>query len=203
MPLSNFIAGQFAKPTGIAGRVVTSVMNGQNRPMYHETAQRLSLSGSNNILDIGCGNGYMLNMLASQHNGTFSGIDISESILRAASRRNRSFIRAGQMSFTLAHAAELPFDDAAFDRAYTVNTVYFWEDLDKTMAEIRRVLRPQGIFVNALYTNDTLSGLSHTQHGYKRFTSEQLIESAHNSGFEASIEEILYGKAYCVVCRAM
>ena len=170
--------------------------------MYEETARRLSLSECSIVLDIGCGNGYMLNMLARQYGGTFSGIDISGSILRAASRRNRGFVRSGRMSFAVAHAAELPFGDAAFDRVYTINTVYFWDDLDKTMAEIRRVLCPRGLFVNMLYTNETLSRLSHTQYRYKRFTREQLVEAARRSGFEVSVVPILDGKAYCFVCRA-
>jgi len=202
MPLNSLIAGQFAKPTGLMGRVVTSIMNSQNQPLYEETARHLSLSGSSMVLDIGCGNGYMLNMLARRYSGMFSGIDISESIIRAASRRNRSFVRAGRMSFAVANAVCLPFEEAAFDRVFTVNTVYFWDDLYKTMAEIRRVLCPQGLFVNTLYTNETLARLSHTQHGYKRFFREQLVEAARRSGFEVSVVPVFDGKAYCVVCRA-
>jgi SAM-dependent methyltransferase len=45
-----------------------------------------------------------------------------------------------------ASAEDLPFDDAAFDVALAVLTVHHWEDLDRGLAELRRVSRRQVIF---------------------------------------------------------
>jgi ubiquinone/menaquinone biosynthesis C-methylase UbiE len=198
---NRYIAKQLSKPSGFGGIFVFSVMNRQNRQMYEEMARLLAVDDNNAVLDIGCGNGYMLNLLAGQFDGNFCGIDISESILKSAERYNRKFVRNGKLSFIVGNANELPFGNAVFDKVFTINTVYFWDNLNTTLAEIHRVLKPNGTFVNALYTNETLDGFPHTKFGYQRFTEEQLRGAARKAGFEANVVSIMNGKAYGVVCR--
>jgi ubiquinone/menaquinone biosynthesis C-methylase UbiE len=200
MSINNYVARQLGKPTGLGGKIVTAVMNRQNLPLYEEIVQLLSLCGFEKILDIGCGNGYVLKMLAESYNCDFVGIDISESILKTATKRNRRFVQSGKMSFECHSVDKMPFGSDIFDKVYTINTVYFWDDLSATMAEIKRVLKQGGIFINALYTNDTLARFSHTQFGYKRFAPEYLVSAAENAGFSAKLVHINNGVAYCVVC---
>jgi len=190
MSLNAYIARQLGSPAGLGGKLVASVMNRQNRPLYDETIRLLSLSASDSVLDIGCGNGYALRLLERQCGGRFSGIDPSVSMVRAASRRNKG------MTFVCEGASAMSFADGAFDKAFSINTVYFWDDLRKTMAEIRRVLKPGGLFVNTFYTNETLDRLSHTQFGYKRYTTEEL---SNHAGFSAKAVPILNGAACCFV----
>ena len=40
----------------------------------------------------------------------------------------------------------MPFDDEAFDCVSAFETVYFWEDLEKCFAEVRRVMKSGGTF---------------------------------------------------------
>jgi ubiquinone/menaquinone biosynthesis C-methylase UbiE len=93
----------------------------------------------------------------------------------------------------------MSFSDESFSRVYAINTVYFWNDLDHTMAEIRRVLKPGGVFINTLYTNETLSRFSHTALGYKRYTPEQLMETGENSAFSVKAVPIMNGAAYSMI----
>ena len=201
MSINNYIAQQFVNPTGIGGKIITGIMNQQNQILYEETARLLSPRSSDRVLDIGCGNGYVLEMLAKQQTCDYVGIDISKSILHAAAKRNQIFVKNGMMMFQYGEAGKIPFDEAMFDKAYTINTVYFWEDLIGTMAEIKRILKQSGIFINTLYTNDTLARFSHTQFGYKHFMPEQLINAARDVGFDAEIVPIKSGAAYSVVCH--
>ncbi|MDR2571565.1 MAG: class I SAM-dependent methyltransferase [Oscillospiraceae bacterium] len=69
------------------------------------------------------------------------------------------------------------------------------------MREIRRILKPGGFFINALYTNETLDNFSHTEFGYKRYTSNDLIIAGQNVGFVVEIIAAFSGKAYCAVYR--
>ena len=201
MGLDSFISRQFGNPAGMGGKLVSYIMNRQNRPLYEETIRLLPLSGSDSVLDIGCGNGYVLNMLARQHDCAFTGIDISRSIIHAASRRNRSYIKSGKMKLMPRDVNEMPFPDECYSKIYTINTVYFWDNPGKTMLQIRRVLKPGGIFVNALYTSETLSRFSHTKHGYKRFTEEQLVDMGESVGFTVSVAPVLDASAYCVLYK--
>lgn len=201
MGLNSYIAKQFSKPSGFGGKIVSAVMNRQNRPMYEETERLLSLSASDHVLDIGCGNGYVLNLLAPQYSCVFTGIDISESAVIAASRRNRKFLKDGKMCISCQNAEAMSFANASFNKAYTINTVYFWDNLDSIMAEIHRVMKPGGLFINTIYSNETLDRFSHTQFGYKRFTVEQIQNASEYAGFAVTTTNIIHGSAYCVLCK--
>lgn len=199
MSLNSYVAKQFSNPAGVGGRMISFIMNRQNRPLYEETIRLLTLSNTDSVLDIGCGNGYVLNMLTSQYNSMFTGIDPSESIIEEASRRCYKSIKTGQTTLLCQKVNSMSFDDNTFSKAYTINTVYFWEDLNNTMSEIRRVLKPDGLFINTFYSNETLSRFSHTQFGYKRFTAEQLSVAGHDTGFVVNVIPILNGTAYCAI----
>ena len=62
MSINEYIAKQFANPRGIGGRIVMAVMNRQNAQMYEETERLLRPRNDDIILDIGCGNGIMLEL---------------------------------------------------------------------------------------------------------------------------------------------
>ena len=92
--------------------------------------------------------------------------------------------------------SRLPSPDCSFDKAYSINTVYFWESLDDEMAEIRRVLKPGGLFINALYTNEALDNFPHTKFGYKRYKPNELTIAGQKAGFTVEITSAFNGKAY-------
>lgn len=197
MSINRTIAKQFASPKGIGGRVISFVMNHQNRPLYDETIRLLSLSGSDNVLDIGCGNGFVMNLLANRHAATFAGIDPSDEIIVAAKRRNRRHIKNKKMSFACQDVSAMAFAAETFSKAYTINTVYFWANLAQPMQEIWRVLKPGGVFINTLYTNKALASFSHTQFGYKRYEAQQLVKAGTDAGFTVNEIPILQGRAIC------
>lgn len=199
MSLDSYIAKQLSNPQGIGGRIASLIMNRQNRPLYKETIQILAPSGRDNILDIGCGNGYVLNMLAQQFNCSLVGIDPSESIIGVASRYCSQFVEEGRMTFMCQNVKSMSFANNTFEKAYTINTVYFWESLHAAMLEIGRVLKPGGLFINTLYSNETLSRFSHTKFGYKRFSLEQLTSAGVDAGFDINVMPILDGAAYCIL----
>jgi ubiquinone/menaquinone biosynthesis C-methylase UbiE len=199
MGLNKYIAKQMSDPVGVGGRIVSFFMNRQNRPLYDKTLKHLALKNTDNVLDIGCGNGYVMSLFAKQCNCMFTGVDISRDIIRVAIQRNRKMIRAGRFSFFNHSADSMNFDSKRFDKIYSINTVYFWENLDKTMQEIYRVLKPDGLFVNTIFTNATLSKFSHTRYGYKRYEVEQLVRAGRDIGFIVSVISILDNSAYCII----
>ena len=199
MSFNRYTAKQLSNPTGFGGKLIFSVMNRQNRPLYNETIRLLALSKTDNVLDIGCGNGYVLNMLAHQYDCKFTGIDISMSIIENASKRYHKFVKDGKLTFSCQNANMMSFADNSFDKTYTINTVYFWENLDATMSEIWRVLKPNGLFINTLFSNKKLSQFSHTRYGYKRFTIEELTSVGSNVGFTVTVIPVMNDTAYCVL----
>ena len=201
MNVFRFIAKHLSSPKGISGRVVSFFMNWQIRPMYKETIRVLSLSDGESILDIGCGNGFVMNMVAKEYCGSFVGVDISESIIKSALNRNRRFVESGQMAFSCQDMNSMSFDDNSFSRVYTINTVYFWDNIANAMKEISRILKPEGVFVNTLFTNETLDGYPHTKYGYKRYTEKELTEAGLDAGLAVDKIPIINGKALCLVYK--
>jgi len=201
MGVKCYIARQLSRPDGFGGKFVSFFMNRQNRRQYEETIRQLAPQSPDSILDIGCGNGFVLNMIARRYDCTLTGIDISPSIIADALDRNRSYVEDGRMQLICRDMCNMPFAAGAFSKVYTINTVYFWEDLSSTIGEIWRILKPNGLLVNTLYTNEMLSRYSHTQYGYKQFAVEELTSAGVNAGFTVEVVSFLDGDAYCVLYR--
>ncbi|MDR1512743.1 MAG: class I SAM-dependent methyltransferase [Propionibacteriaceae bacterium] len=193
------MAEQFADPTGLGGRIVCAVMNRQNRPLYEATLGRLPADAVR-VLDVGCGNGFVMGLLAQSRPSTVVGVDPSSQVIATAQRRYRGLVAEGRMEFAVGGADDTGQADGSLDAAYSVNTVYFWPDLAAGLAEIARVLKPGAAFINALYTPATLGRFSHTEHGYRKYEPPELVAAARAAGFGAEAVPLLGGKAFCVRC---
>ncbi|HHG73677.1 MAG TPA: methyltransferase domain-containing protein [Persephonella sp.] len=86
-------------------------------------------------IDLGCGTGFLLRL--SEWKGIV-GIDISEDMVRFYSRFNKNAV--------IADMEDLPFKENSFDYAVS-NFSLQWADFDKTVSELKRVLKPEGRFV--------------------------------------------------------
>ncbi|GHT79118.1 hypothetical protein FACS1894104_3280 [Actinomycetota bacterium] len=201
MGLMGYIGEQFHKPTGLGGRLATFIMNRQNDRQYRGVEAAIDLQDSDIALDIGFGNGYLLCRLARNYGCHLYGIDISKDMLHVASSRGRRFIREGRMILSLGDALQTGLPSDLFDKAYTVNTVYFWSDLSSGLAETWRILKPGGVFINAVYTKAFLDTLPVTRHGYAKYSIEHLVKTGEKIGFEVTPQAIVDGKAYCIIYR--
>lgn len=197
MSINEHIAKQFANPCGIGGRIVMAVMNRQNARMYEATERLLRPRNDDTILDIGCGNGIMLERIAHACDCRLIGTDISEDALEIAKRQ----LAGTNVELLRCPVDDMPLEDATVDKALTINTIYFWEDLASGFEEIARVLKPEGIFIGTHYTNQALESYPHTQFGYRIRTEQEVVSAAENAGFVVQIKSIMDGRAYCVVGR--
>lgn len=94
------------------------------------------------IVEVFCGRGNGLLALQSQGFTNLEGIDLSESLLSCYAGPGRLYV---------CDCRQLPFDDQSRDIVVVQGGLHHLEDLhadlDKTLAEVHRVLRPDGIFV--------------------------------------------------------
>lgn len=97
------------------------------------------LAGADCVLDIGCGDGQISRLAASQ-GSTVVGIDPTWGCVRVADERG------GGASFARSVAAALPFGEASFDAAVACLVFEHIDDVDAAIAEVGRVLRPGGRF---------------------------------------------------------
>jgi SAM-dependent methyltransferase len=76
--------------------------------------------------------------------GQVIGIDVSDAMLALGQRRCANIGGTGRLSFVKADATALPFPDAAFDAAVSIQVYEYVADLPNALAELYRVLRPGG-----------------------------------------------------------
>ena len=98
------------------------------------------------ILDVGCGEGYYSAHLANLLNGELLGLDISKEAVRYAAGRYK------HAAWVCASAARLPVKDASIGLLTSLFALTLPE-------EFKRVLRPDGAFIQVLAAEDHLLGL--------------------------------------------
>jgi SAM-dependent methyltransferase len=100
------------------------------------------LSTDDVCLDLGCGPGGFLQLMAPL-TGRIVGADIvPQFVTEAQATIDRHAL--GNAEAVLVADGPLPFDDAAFDKVVLIDTIHHLEDVDGTLAEVARVLRPDG-----------------------------------------------------------
>lgn len=117
--------------------------------------ERTPVSAGQRVLDIGCGTGHPVLRLAAATGADVAGVTVSADQVGSAERNARDRGLAERADFLLADAAELPFDDDAFDAVWLVETMMYISDKTGALTEARRVLRPGGILVLSDYTERT------------------------------------------------
>lgn len=138
-----FVAKQLSRPTGLGGALIRTLMNRGNARLNGYAIDQLRLSREDSVIEIGFGGGVALPPLLSRA-AFVCGVDRSPDVVEAASRRFSNPVRAGRAEFRLGAVESLPSPDGAFDKALSVNTVYFWDSLEGGAREIARVLKREG-----------------------------------------------------------
>ncbi|MEO5857993.1 MAG: class I SAM-dependent methyltransferase [Pyrinomonadaceae bacterium] len=101
--------------------------------------EHLPKTGDVRVLDIGCGNGALLNALAGRvRQGV--GVDESAAILEQARKRNSEI---SNLKFEKISGPVLPFENASFDVVISLMS-FRYLDWDPLLAEIKRVTKPGG-----------------------------------------------------------
>ncbi|PRO65292.1 hypothetical protein C6I21_10860 [Alkalicoccus urumqiensis] len=92
------------------------------------------------ILDIGCGTGEVL--FSMEEGGSKTGVDFAEEMIQAAKSKRAS----GSESVTFLHAdaGNLPFPEASFQTALSINVLFLMPEPEKVLKEAHRVLTAGG-----------------------------------------------------------
>ena len=94
------------------------------------------------LLDIGCGTGYLIDMLAKVHDAEYTGVDLSPEMIKQANNK-----KIKNAKFVEGRSDEIPFDDNTFDIITCSQSFHHYPDTDKAMQEAKRVLKPGGLYI--------------------------------------------------------
>ena len=109
-------------------------------------SSRLEITPDSRLLDVGCGAGGPARTVAATIGCHVTGIDLTADFIEAGTELTRRCNLAGSVTLHHGSALEMPFDDAAFDRAMMLHVGMNIADKAGLMAEVARVLVPGGIF---------------------------------------------------------
>jgi SAM-dependent methyltransferase len=138
-------------------------------PYLRPIVDRAGTKGSD-ILEIGLGYGSLGQHLASRGR-TYQGLDIAEEPVGLMQLRLQAVDRAHVGQARQGSALDLPFPPEAFDVVVSIGTLHHTGNLVRSIAEVRRVLRPGGRAVVMVYNRDSLRLL--VERGRSRFKTQR------------------------------
>ncbi len=153
------------------------------------------------LLDVGCGTGFLMELLIKQRPAHYCGADLSDEMIRVAREK-----RINGAEFVVSSADKLPYPDETFDIVTCSQSFHHYPYPEEAMLEAKRVLKPGGLYIlsdtgiggiGAWIDNHILfkmmkSGDCHTTN---RKGIETLMEAA---GFAVTDSRQIHGMIYTV-----
>jgi SAM-dependent methyltransferase len=145
------------------------------RTVIERVLDGLDLPPGARILDAGCGSGR--NMVELARRGTVTGIELSETSVALARARGCGEVVEGSV-------LEMPFPDASFELAVSLDVVEHLEDDVGALRELRRVVVPGGTLLVTVPAYRWLwSGHDVINHHHRRYTRRSLQCAAEQAGW--------------------
>lgn len=194
----------FGNPSGtLVGRIAGFLMALMNGPQNRMMVELLEVRPEDRVLEIGFGPGTVLKMLAGRASAGFvAGIEQSDEMIRAATRRNRDSIQRGRVELKPGTVSAIPYEDNRFDKVCTANTIYFWPEPERDAAEIRRVMRPGGTVV-VCFRGEPPAGKRPTR-SLPPYPVAAVVETMEHAGFSdvhSEVRKVPLVMSACVVAR--
>jgi malonyl-CoA O-methyltransferase len=141
------------------------------RTVATDVIERLTLTTTNpkTILDMGAGTGILTKKVIAEYpKANIIAMDLSENMLTRAQQnldnihlldKLKSIFKPNQKTFICADANSIPLADNTIDLIVSNLMLQWCDDLDKVLAEFRRVLKPDALLMVTSFGPDTLKEL--------------------------------------------
>ena len=171
------------------------------------TLDSLALGESDRLLEVGFGSGYLLEqVLARRLCRQVAGVDVSPDMVEQVTRRLRRYVKLGEAHVRQGDIESMPFADDEFTALCSVNTLYFWRDPARALAECRRVLEPAGRIVLCFNSKRDLEQWPGHVHGFSLYELSEVESLLAAAGFSGIATRTRHdkeqGEFYCVSALA-
>lgn len=181
----------------VAANYASSIVHQQGEE-FSVMLELAELSGTEQVLDAGCGAGHTA-LTFAPHVRHITAVDLTEAMLEHG-RRLAAEKNLGNVTFKLGDVEQLPFEDNTFDLVVTRYSAHHWPNPDQALTEFYRVLRKNNAKNAQLLIADVVSYNDYTADSHLQ-TIEILRDSSHvrdhtpdqwlamldNAGFEAKL----------------
>lgn len=136
--------GFWDKCSGIYDKIIST-----DRNTYEHILSRMKRKLNRNmaVLELACGTGILSVQLAGSVK-ILEATDFSEDMIKQAKKKNHS----SRLHFSVQDATALPYAPGTFDAVVISNALHIMTSPEKALAEIRRVLKPDGILLAPTFT---------------------------------------------------
>lgn len=114
------------------------------RYIHRIMLKHLDIRGKKKILDVGCGTGNALMLMARENpEAKYCGIDISNQMIKMAKEKTKG---NPNFEFKVADSEDIPYQEGTFDLVFSSNSFHHYPDPTKVLEEIKKVLKDGGTF---------------------------------------------------------
>lgn len=182
MSVSEFMARQFGRPSGLFGRVFMGrLLNRANIRGNSLIFELMAVEERDDVLEVGFGGAHLL-LRVAQHvgRGSVTGVELSQPMVARAKRHTRALANVH-----LQHGSvdDLPFDNEVFSCVVSVNTVYFWTELQRGLTELARVSRPGARLVLGFGSNSDMRRAGYAERGFSLYSTDEISAGVETAGF--------------------
>jgi len=132
------------------------------------------------VLDLGCGTGFLTQKLLKQYpKAALIALDIAVNMLKETQKCGGWFHKP---KLICADAEALPLKNASVDLIISNLMVQWCNDLPKSFAEMRRVLKPNGMILFSSFGTDTLKELRASWQAVDQYTHTSTFVDMHDVG---------------------
>ena len=180
-------------------KMYTAFQERKNLKLYNNVGEFINkfLDSKMSVLELACGTGQITKRCAS-HAGKWTATDFSENMIECAKKECGS----QNAIFGIADAHSLKYPDESYDAVVIANALHIMPEPEKALAEIRRVLKQDGILIAPTFVYEGAESVKRKTKlmfmkcfGFKPFskwTSVQYRDFVTLSGYKV-IQQKLFG----------
>nr|XP_039260028.1 uncharacterized protein YxbB-like [Styela clava] len=196
---AKYISSQMRKPTkGIWGFIARRRILKHNLHLEESTYRALAATPDQNILELGFGLGYGLNIalknIATKGKGTVFGVDYSSDICNDAKKSFKNYISKGKLIILNEDVAQMSLHNNSIDGVFHTNCFYFWPDIIASLNEIQRVMKPGGVMVAGMNLGSLNKRVKDGLLQKWQIDPERYCSALEMSGFEDITQEDIYNE---------
>lgn len=183
------LSAQLRKPEGEFGLAVADNLNQSNERITQYTYNNMEVEDGQHVLEIGFGNGKLMDHLLTKAEIKLCGIDFSDTMVQEARTHHADNIKKEVVDIKHGSIEAIPYDDNYFDKICHINTLYFWPDPLACAKETLRVLKKGGSIYSGIRLKEQIQHFPFTQHGFTLYSEEQAVQLFVDAGFSKVVVE--------------
>ncbi|KAH3885235.1 hypothetical protein DPMN_009228 [Dreissena polymorpha] len=162
------------------------VAEDRERQMHEAATAMCNIQPSHFVLQVGFAHGHGLRealRLIRGGQGRVLGTETSQVLMSHVGRGLGEELQQGTLELGLYHPSSTPFIHNMFDVVFTVNDFLYWHDINATLKEVYRVMRPGCLFLTCLYQEPMVSKADRERQVHAHIDTKQYADSLTENGF--------------------